>query len=199
MHTGPEPRVIIDDLDRTLSAEFGGEHRPLPRTCLTLLNEAVLSLGAGAYNSAAITSRAAMEAASWHYLFLTWSRTGYAARRIDRTAAVVVARSRLSDLQERIVREGALSEEEVRAFERVKEEGDSVAHLAETTLRLSEQALREWTCDPTQPPPERDPIEPTWATAETSASLIRDCATVILALSRAGARRAQHEHPEWFR
>lgn len=81
-------------LDQAILEEYGPTHRPLPEACLTLFREARRSHDAGAFNAAAMTCRAAAEAATWHYLNLSWTGSGYAARGIPRREDTLeVARS----------------------------------------------------------------------------------------------------------
>lgn len=186
--------------DQSILEEFGHTHRPLPEACLTLFREARLCHKAGAFNAAAMTCRAALEAATWHYLHLSWSGTGYAARNVPRREETLeVARSRLSNLRRELVEGAALDGEGLAAFDRVKDEGDAVAHVAEVTLRADEAELRLWTQISTPSDAKRDPLTPIWIDAAKSESLLRDTATVLICLLRASASRSRGEHPEWFR
>jgi hypothetical protein len=189
---------VLENLVAALDSAFPNGHKSLPDACTNLLDQARKAHNAGAYEASALTCRASIEAGTWHYLNLTWSATGFAARQIQRDREFSVALSRLQAMEDPLVREGVLTPPLRAAFDRVKREGDSVAHLAETTLRADETELRGWTGAPGQIDPVRDPLNPLWMDAPKSLDRIRDARDVLLALFVSAATRSRSEHPEWF-
>jgi hypothetical protein len=202
---GSPPPVTdpYDALEATLASECPGPARPLPSACTKLFCQSVLSLNAGAFEASAMTCRAAVEAAAWHYLFLNWTKNGWSNRGIPRDEQLRVARTGLAEIGRLAHVQGGLSEGLRAAFDRVKEAGDAAAHLAETTLRADERETRDYiaaTVRPGAAPPQptRDPIEPYWLSQEAARSIVADSSQILLELFRASDRRSRTEHPEWF-
>ncbi len=189
---------LIERLFATLDSAYPNGHRSLPTACTNLLDQARRAHNARAYEASAMTCRASIEAGTWHYLNLTWSATGFAARQIQRDREFSVALSRLQAMEDTLVAEGVLTPPLQAAFVRVKREGDSAAHLAETTLRADELEMQGWNGAPGQSGPLRDPLNPLWMDALTSLGRIRDARDVLLALFASSAARSRREHPEWF-
>jgi hypothetical protein len=189
---------LLENLVAALQSTFPSGHRSLPAACTNLLDQARKAHNARAYEASAMACRASIEAGTWHYLNLTWSATGFAARQIQRDRELSVAFSRLQAMEDTLVGEGVLSPPLQAAFDRVKREGDSAAHLAETTLRADEQEMRGWTGAPGQLDPVRDPLNPLWMDAPKSLGRIRDTRDVLMALFVSSAARSMREHPEWF-
>jgi hypothetical protein len=195
----------MDELNATLAAEFPDGNRSLPQTCAVLLEQAVLACNAGAHDASALVCRSAVEAACWHYVYITWLGTGWGNRGIPRDRVNEVDRSSLARIGGRLEAEGILTGELRSAFNRVKDAGDSTAHIAEVTMREAERAVREEVAASLHPretvpmPSDRDPIRPTWIDSGTARTLIVDTAAVLLALFRASARRSRVESPERFR
>jgi hypothetical protein len=196
-------RSVFEALEDRLRATFPDGRRSLPRSCTELLRQAVACHETGAFESAALTCRAAIEAASWNYLFIDWLRTGWGNRGIPRDRALRVEMTGLREIESRLFREEALPEELRPAFDRVRESGDSTAHLAEVTMRYAEMAAGEQVKrlsrgEPPDPGGYPDHFEPVWASREEAEALISDSASIIYAIFRASAQRSQTEHPEWF-
>lgn len=194
----PTPRSVLEDLLRSLDAEFSGMARSLPGASLKLLEEAVVAYEAGAYDSTALTCRSSLEAACWHYLHLTWNRTGWASRDVPRDRNLDVAQTHLTVLREAVFRQEGLSAKDAPAFDDIKDAGDTTAHIAERTLRADEAGLREWVTRPEHPPADSDPLEPAWVTDVEASSLIVKTASLVGGLFAASARRSRTELPDRF-